>query len=101
MHLENMKPQALAILGIRLVGLATMAFGVVLALSGAIMHTLFNLPLAGLSNSDLHLNDTYYVIAGLNYNMFVPSGAALLVGVTLLLLSRPLARRLTRGLEVS
>jgi heme/copper-type cytochrome/quinol oxidase subunit 1 len=95
-----MKPRDIATIGVRLVAVASIAFGIVLALSGAVMHGLLQLPLAGYSNSDLHLHDTYYVVSHVSYDLFVPSGAGILVGVLLLVLSHRLARLLVRGLDV-
>ncbi|MDB6024774.1 MAG: hypothetical protein JWM68_997 [Verrucomicrobiales bacterium] len=96
-----MKPNEIAIIGIRLVGVASIAFGVILALSSAVMHGLFQLPMADTFTSDLHLHDTYYVISQVHYDLLVPSGAGIVVGVLLLVMSRRLARLLVRGLDVS
>lgn len=96
-----MKPNDIATVGIRLVAVASIAFGLVLAVSSAVMHGLFQLPMADTFTSDLHLHDTYYVIAHVHYDLLVPSGAGIVVRVLLLLLSRRLGRLLARGLDVS
>ena len=93
-----MKPINVATIGVRLVGVALIACGVVLALSAALMHGLFQLPLSGVSTSDLQLHDTYYVVSHVHYDLLIPSGASIVVGVLLLLLSRRFARLLGRGL---
>jgi hypothetical protein len=96
-----MKPTDIATIGVRLVGVASIAFGGVLALTAGVMHGLFQLPLAGVSTSELHLHDTYYVIADGSYNLLVPGGAGILVGGVLLLLSRRIARFIVRGVDDS
>jgi ABC-type Fe3+-siderophore transport system permease subunit len=93
-----MKSINIATIGIRLVGVAWITCGVVLALSGALMHGLFQLPLDGVSTSDLYLHDTCYVVSHVHFNL-IPSGASIVVGVLLLLLSRRFARLLGRGLD--
>jgi hypothetical protein len=79
-----MKPMEFATLGIRLVGVGSIAFGFVLALSGVVMHGIFQLPLAGLSATDIHLDDTYYIVSSVHYGWLIPSGAGIAVGVVLI-----------------
>lgn len=94
-----MKLFEVATLGVRVVGVAAIVFGVILALTTGVMGRLLPTPLADAAGSDLHLHDTYFVVSDLHYDLLVPSGIGLVVGVTLLVMSRPLGKLLIRGLE--
>ena len=101
LYLDALKPIEIATLGIRLMGMALIAFGIVLALSGVILNGHFDVPQPEVLTSELRLHDTYYVVTNVRYELFVPGGAGMVVGTLLLLLSRRIARLLARDLNVS
>lgn len=92
-----MKPIDLAIIGVRLTALASMVFGVVLALSSILVQILSGGAQA--AAADLRLHDTYYVVVHLHYEMIVPSGVGLVMGLLLFWRSRQLGALLARGIE--
>ena len=88
-----------AVVGARVAGVTAIAVGVVLGLTSVVMSVILKSSLAGGFGSDLHLHDSYYVVSNIHYDLLVPSGVGLVVGVTILLMSRRLGRLLIRGLE--
>ena len=94
-----MKGNEIAILGVRLIGLASIAFGCVVGVSAAVTHCFFQFQPGELGASELHLHDTYFVITNVSYDLIVPSSAGILMGVMLWLASRRLARLVIRGLS--
>lgn len=88
-----------AVVGVRVAGVTAIAVGVVLGLTSLVSNVLLKSSLAGGLASDLHLHDTYYVVSNVPLDLIVPSGVGLVVGVTILLMSRRLGRLLIRGLE--
>lgn len=94
-----MTTRHLATMGIRLLGVAAIAAGLILAASGGIMHILNNRPVESIPATDLHLRDTYYVIVHFEQICFVSAAVSGVTGVFFIIASRRLGALLIRGTE--
>jgi heme/copper-type cytochrome/quinol oxidase subunit 1 len=94
-----MKPFEFAIIGVRLVALGIISFGAVLLSGGMLQRAVMSGSIAGTATVDLHLQDTYYVIAHNGFDLFGPGGTSLLIGALLMIASRRLARWLAYDFE--
>jgi heme/copper-type cytochrome/quinol oxidase subunit 1 len=88
-----------ATVGVRLLGLAAVVLGVIAAGSVVFLRAVGAVSLTGLSSSDLHLHDTYYVVTHFEDAWLAPGLASAAVGVVLLAFSGRLGGWLARGLE--
>ena len=89
----------MAAVGLRLLGVASMAIASFLLILAVSTRLWFALPHGGRKMSDMHLDDTYYVVTQLQYDTLAAGIVAATIGAALLVSSRPLARRITRGME--
>lgn len=94
-----MTSKQFATVGIRLVGLIAIAFGVVFAGSNGIMRALGMGSLTSTSTSDSQLHDTYYVISYIENAWFAPGVISAVIGILSLVFSRRLGTWLARGTE--
>ena len=99
-HLDSVKANDIAAVGIRIAGVASIVFGVVLAFTSTFIYGLWPFPFED-DSSKLRVYEAYGMISGLHYELLVWSGTGVLVGVFLLLLSRRLGLLVARGLDVS
>jgi hypothetical protein len=88
-----MKPLAMATIGVRLVGLAAIAFGCVLGMTDAGVRGVLKL---AFGRAELH--DTYYLIEDWSSGLLLSGGCGIIVGGVLFLLSRRIADLIVRGL---
>jgi heme/copper-type cytochrome/quinol oxidase subunit 1 len=94
-----MKPFEFAIIGVRLVALGIISFGAVLLSGGMLQRTVMSGSIAGAATVDLHLQDTYYVIAHNGFDLLGPSGTSLLFGTLVMVGSRRIARWIAYDFE--
>ena len=94
-----MKPHDFGTIAVRAVGLACVASGLFSVLSVGITSWPSEPSSAGVSVSDSRLDNHYYAIEHFHADLFVPGAIGLIVGLTLLTLSRPLGRFISRGID--
>ena len=88
-----------AIISVRVVGLLAIVVGGVFAGSSGVMRALGAASITSNSTADLHLHNTYYVIAQLEDAWFAPGAVSAAIGILLLVTSRRLGALLARGTE--
>lgn len=88
-----MKPITVATIGVRLVGLAAIAFGCVLGMTDAGVRGILKL---AFGRAELH--DTYFVIEDWSCGLLLSGGCGIIVGGVLIVLSRRIAYLIVRGL---
>ncbi len=93
-----MNTHDLATIGVRLIGLASIAFGIILSASTLLMQALVCSALTQFASSELSIHDSYYVVGHVHVSI-LPGGVGIVVGVLLFALSRSLAQLLTRGMK--
>ena len=92
-----MKPQDIAKLGVRLIGLAAVTFGVVVGTSILIIQAIAN-SAAPVTTTTLH--ETTYTHIHYNFGlMLVPSVLSIVLGVVFISMSHSFAQVLTRGIS--
>jgi hypothetical protein len=92
-----MTTEQFATISIRVLGVAFIAIGGVLAGSCGIMRVVDAASLTNIPTSDLHLHDTYYVISHIEDAWLVPGAVSIITGILLLITSRRIGALLARG----
>jgi heme/copper-type cytochrome/quinol oxidase subunit 1 len=95
-----MNTKQFATISIRVLGVAAIAIGGVLAGSSGIMRAVGAASLTNIPTSDLHLHDTYYVISHVEDTWLAPGTVSVITGILLLITSRRLGALLARGTEM-
>lgn len=94
-----MKPFEFATIGVRLVALGIISFGAVVLIGSMLQRMAMSGSMTGAATVDLHLHDTYYVVARFGFELMGPGSVSLVVGTVLMLASRRVARWVAHDFE--